>query len=151
MYPIWYLQRHIPKPKTLIPTYIPNHIYPPTYPSHPCTMLSHYTKPNRGEKKNRNKVHPTFFFPPLNRLPLLFLDVPSSSSSFFFLFFSEELIRSMAKHANGLSRGSGSISLMMIGLEESFLIWGLSRVRIRIGLGPRCIETVGGDERSFGV
>lgn len=57
----------------------------------------------------------------------------------------------MAKHANGLSRGSGSISLMMIGLEESFLILGLSRVRIRIGLGPRCIETVGGDERSFGV
>lgn len=68
----------------------------------------------------------------------------------FFLFFSEELIRSMAKHANGLSRGSGSISLMRIGLE-SFLIWGLSRVRIRIGLGPRCIETAGGDERSFGV
>lgn len=56
----------------------------------------------------------------------------------------------MAKHANGLSRGSESISLMMIGLE-SFLIWGLSRVRIRIGLGPRCIETAGGDERSFGV
>lgn len=54
----------------------------------------------------------------------------------------------MAKHANGLSRGSGSISLMRIGLEESFLILGLSRVRkIRIGLGPRCIETAGGDER----
>lgn len=52
----------------------------------------------------------------------------------------------MAKHANGLSRGSGSISLMRIGLE-SFLIWGLSRIRIIIGLGPRCIETAGGDER----
>lgn len=57
----------------------------------------------------------------------------------------------MAKHANGLSRGSGSISLMMIGLESFliFLILGLSRIRIRIGLGPRCIETAGGDERYY--
>lgn len=56
----------------------------------------------------------------------------------------------MAKHANGLSRGSGSISLMRIGLE-SFGSWDYLEFRIRIGLGPRCIETAGGDERCFGV
>lgn len=51
----------------------------------------------------------------------------------------------MAKHANGLSRGSGSISLMMIGLEESFLIWGLSRIRLTV----KCRGKVA--KREFGV
>lgn len=86
---IWYLPRHIPQPKTLIPTYIPNHYdcYPPIHPIHalPNAFTPHQAKPRR--KKNRNKVHPTFFFfPPLKSSSSLFLDVPSSSFFFFFSF-----------------------------------------------------------------
>lgn len=53
MYPIcWYSPRHIPQPKTLIPTYIPNHtcIYAPIHPIH---ALCFHTTPSQTEEKKK--------------------------------------------------------------------------------------------------